>query len=974
MRQERRLAFKRLSCVFAFFTILFCLGARCSGSTFRSQWDQTFDRVWLGQQYWANPMEDWRISGGRLECTSAGGNRNVHVLTRQLSSSPDGFRMSVRLGLSQRGQTGSAGFRIGIHDDIHDYRGNVLWGKGIDAGLSIDSRLTLAGKTSQARDLPLDDMILTLTAEPAGREYELTLAVTKPSSGQQIARLTANVAAERLVGNLAVVNNFQTNAKKGSRFWFSDWRIEGDKLEYHDDHVFGPILWAMYTLSNSRTNERYVLKMTAEMPPLGEEDNRTVELQVQEQSAWKSLGTQTMDPDAYTATFRVPNWPADRDVPYRRVYNMKHKDGTQKAHYWTGTVRIDPLDKTLVFAGMTCQYHYACPYAPVAKNLAALNPDVLYFSGDQIYEANGGYGIIREPADRAILNYLRKWYLFGWAFGDLMRDRPTLCTPDDHDVFQGNLWGNGGNPISVARHDAGGYIEPARMVQVVHRTNTSHHPDFYDPTPIKQGISVYYGDMVYGHVSFAVVSDRMFKSGPRDTVADWPGRPDHVKDPSYDVSKLDKPGLKLLGDRQLEFLKHWVEDWRGADMKMFLSQTVFANVATHHGTKDGFLYADLDSGGWPKSGRDRAIRVIRKGFPLHVCGDQHITTLLQHGIDQQRDSNWSLCTPAIAVGYQRWWRPDELGYEYHNRPSHGLPNTGEYVDPLGNKVYVYAVGNPEGSRDPNRYRQAHIRSSGFSIVRIDHAKRTYTCESYRFLADVTNDTNDDLFEGFPYTIKQTDNYGRKPLGYLDEYACEGVDKPVVKVYEEPSGELVYAIRAQDSHFRPWVFDEDTYTVKVGDPDTDKWKTYNGQIIQTKSSAAETSNVYMADGIKTGEVHQHSAIVWARLTKHKERNINGLPFTKNAAAVPEGHVLDDMEGSVPGIAGQVRVTYWPEGSQNQARSTEWEAVDIDADFTRQFPLSGLRAGTTYRLEVQGRVSQAAEPSCTIHGSFETAPDP
>lgn len=976
MKQEEKLTVNRMNCSFLFVlsTILFGLSAVCSGSTFKSRWNQTLNRVWLGPEYWANPMEDWRVSDGRLECTSAGGNRNVHVLIRQLGAAREKFSMSVRLGLREKGRTGSAGFRVGIHDDINDYRGNLLWGKGIDAGLTIDGQLMLVGNSMRVKDLPLDDLILTLVAEPAGSEYELTLAAIVPSSGKQIARLTTKVAAERLVGNLALVNNFQGNVKKGSRFWFSDWRIEGDKVEAHDDRVFGPILWAMHTLSNSRSNEGYVLKMTAEMPPLGKQDSDKVELQVRERDTWKSLGIQTIHPDAYTATFRVPNWPASQNVPYRLVYGMKQKDGTQKAHYWTGTVRPDPVEKTLVFAGLTCQYHYAFPYAPLVKNLAALNPDVLYFSGDQIYEANGHYGIIREPADLAILNYLRKWYLFGWAFGDLMRDRPTLCTPDDHDVFQGNLWGNGGNPVPMAQHDAGGYAEPARMVQVVHRTNTSHHPDFFDPTPIEQGISVYYGDMVYGRVSFAVVSDRMFKSGPRGTVADWPGRPDHVKDKSYDVSKLDKPGLELLGDRQLKFLEHWSEDWRGADMKMLLSQTVFANVATHHGGKEMYLRADLDSGGWPPSGRNRAIKVTRKCFPLHVSGDQHITTLLQHGVDQQRDGNWSFCPPAIAVGYQRWWRPDELGREYYHRPSHGLPNTGEYIDPLGNKVFVYALGNPEGSRDKNRYRQAHIKASGFAIVRIDHVKRTYTCESYKFLVDVTDDKNDDLFPGFPYTIRQMDNYGRKPFGYLREYACEGVEKPVVKVYDERNGELVYAIRAQDNRFRPWVFHEGAYTVKIGDPDANNWKTYSGQTLQAGHNVVKDNTVHMANGIKIGEVHQDSAIVWTRLTRLSERNIEGLAFTKKSEAVPEGHILDDMEGSVPGIAGEVRIVYWPEGSENRARSTSWQAVDAHADFTQQFMLSGLSAGTTYQLTVQGRAAAAAEPSCTTRGCLKTASDP
>jgi len=131
---------------------------------------------------------------------------------------------------------------------------------------------------------------------------------------------------------------------------------------------------------------------------------------------------------------------------------------------------------------------------------------------------------------------------------------------------------------------------------------------------------------------------------------------------------------------------------------------------------------------------------------------------------------------------------------------------------------------------------------------------------------------------------------------------------------------------------------------------------------------------MANGIKIGEVDQDSAIIWTRLTKHKDRNMNGLAFTGDADAVPEGHILDDMEGSVPGIAGEVCVVYWPEGSENKARSTSWEAADTHADFTRQFKLSGLNAGTTYQLKVQARTTEAAEPSCTMSGSFKTAHDP
>ena len=85
-------------------------------------------------------------------------------------------------------------------------------------------------------------------------------------------------------------------------------------------------------------------------------------------------------------------------------------------------------------------------------------------------------------------------------------------------------------------------------------------------------------------------------------------------------------------------------------MKVFLSQTIFANAATHHGTEDNFLIVDLDSRGWPQTARNETIRLVRKAFPLHVAGDQHLTTVIHLGVDKQRDrSRLSSSEPSRLV-------------------------------------------------------------------------------------------------------------------------------------------------------------------------------------------------------------------------------------------------------------------------------------------------------------------------------------
>ena len=119
--------------------------AAAAPSDFASQWDQAPDRVWLGAEYWANPLQDWRVAGGRIECIKAAANRNVHLLTRQLGEQPGDLKMSVRIGRVGGGKLsdgkGSAGFRIGIMGPLREYRNSLIYGQGLDAGFTSDGKL-----------------------------------------------------------------------------------------------------------------------------------------------------------------------------------------------------------------------------------------------------------------------------------------------------------------------------------------------------------------------------------------------------------------------------------------------------------------------------------------------------------------------------------------------------------------------------------------------------------------------------------------------------------------------------------------------------------------------------------------------------------------------------------------------------------------------------------------------------------------
>src|SRR5262249_26347691 len=119
-------------------------------------------------------------------------------------------------------------------------------------------------------------------------------------------------------------------------FWFESWRVAGSKVQAHHDRAFGPILFSQYTLSSG------VLKLTAQMPPLGAGDSRVVRLQVRKGDEWTTLAEESIHPEARTATFRIASWDAE-DVPYRLAYTLSSAGGRRQDHFWTGTVRRDPV-------------------------------------------------------------------------------------------------------------------------------------------------------------------------------------------------------------------------------------------------------------------------------------------------------------------------------------------------------------------------------------------------------------------------------------------------------------------------------------------------------------------------------------------------------------------------------------------------------------------------------------------------------
>ncbi|MEA2063673.1 MAG: alkaline phosphatase D family protein, partial [Gemmatimonadota bacterium] len=687
-------------------------------------WDGIRYRRWVGRNLWANRLEDWEVRGGYLMPVNADPYyplRTVHVITREVLREKGDFSLSVKISSETPILSGSSvGFLVGAGAGLLDWRAATLVhsasgkGGGVLAWLELGSKMRLSfrdnnqeyKKGSEFNELAgalvegeivfgrEAELLLTLEVKPGieKESYNLRLVLTDAATKKRLAQVVLPDRPEReILGSFALAFN-QGEPTSRQTLRFRDLRAWGDKLAQHPERAFGPIIGTLYSVAGG------VLKMTAQFAPVafqGDRDEYLCEplkarLEVasgESLSGWAAVDSAVITTPGYIASFRVEDWQSSTEKVFRVAYNGQ--DG--ETYYYRGTIAREPeageVFSLAAFTGMGLMgrpplsgrkppgekpvvglwtpANIWFPFAESVNSLDRESVDLLCFTGDQIYEHKPYNAEFSEKFP--VLDYLYKWYLWYWSFGQLTRHRPAVCQVDDHDVYQGNIWGWSGRLMMTGKNWDGGYQRSPLFVQLVERTQCSHNPDPYDPTPILNGIGVYYTGFTYGGVSFALLEDRKFKS------------PSSITDES----------ATLLGQRQLEFLEHWATDWHGgATMKVVLSQGTYAAVQTD---AKGKLFRNTDSGGFPKHGRDRALRAFRKARAMIVCGDQHLATLVKMGIESPADAAVQFCVPALGNIFWRWFYPGQPGSGPLADPK---GYTGDFEDGLGNHFRMIATANP----------------------------------------------------------------------------------------------------------------------------------------------------------------------------------------------------------------------------------------------------------------------------------------
>src|SRR2546422_208898 len=146
-------------------------------------------RTWLGAEFWANRLQDWRLHQGRMECL-----------------------------------TGASG----------------------DEALTADESAPCSPRSAS------EDVELHLDVTSAGQgKFELSLTAWDHATGNFLGgALRRNVEEADILGGIGLVSS-PTPGRTGARYWFRGLQFAGGKIAVHPERSFGPILGTLYSLNGA---------------------------------------------------------------------------------------------------------------------------------------------------------------------------------------------------------------------------------------------------------------------------------------------------------------------------------------------------------------------------------------------------------------------------------------------------------------------------------------------------------------------------------------------------------------------------------------------------------------------------------------------------------------------------------------------------------------------------------------------------
>ena len=146
------------------------------------------------------------------------------------------------------------------------------------------------------------------------------------------------------------------------------------------------ICFALYTVHDQ------TLKLTAQLYPIPKGAPRSVSLEVKEDGEWQEIAQTTVIERGWTAPFRVEDWDDSKTQQYRVTHGSEA--------FYQGIIRKNPTDKDeILVAGFTGNSITPSHGGDISRqdiidNIKAVDTDILFFSGDQVYNHHKHYACL----------------------------------------------------------------------------------------------------------------------------------------------------------------------------------------------------------------------------------------------------------------------------------------------------------------------------------------------------------------------------------------------------------------------------------------------------------------------------------------------------------------------------------------------------------------------------------------------------
>lgn len=729
-------------------------------------WSDSRERHWPGADFWTNRLQDWKVREGALHCDAQSGMalRTAHLVSYETDLANGGFWAEVDFMNLEAEPHGLAGLLIGAGAGRLDYRGAALVqglpgkGGGVLCAYNFSNRqLEIVDFSTQPggnllryaskRVNDTDDATLGLRVDvrKAGDLADVTLILSDTDSGKELGRVSKQgLQADRVNGLMAMAA--QSNRGK-QVFRFDRLEVGGKGAVYYDDRSFGPIAGSLYSLSGT------VLKVGVQFAFLG--DGKRVPddpKKLKNTLTWPRLTAvlemrstgggndftatgrpQAVLPPDYYVNFRIEDW----DPSQARELRVRFVDDGGKEYLYPVAIDREPED-TLVVGTVSCMgvmglaalqpgpklgpgeavvgrwtpANIWAPFTGITDGLIGDGTDIIFFTGDQLYESRPTWA---DQSVNPVEDFFYKFFIWHWSFQPVTRSRPCILQTDDHDVFQGNIWGDGGRINISGNYWKGGYLRSLSFVNMVHRVMTAHNPDALEPMSTETGMTNYYTSFSYGGVDFFLLEDRKFKSP---------------------VGQNDKRQQELLGRAQEKYLTAWAQSESASPVKCVVSQTIYASISRK---ADGTKSSERDTNSWPPGPRSRVVNVLGENDVFVISGDQHLATFSRVGVDSPDDGFYQFAAPPAGNHFWRWFYPAEKSSD---------DVLGIYEDGHGNPFELLAVANPapadvtaQGLRAKHIVSEAEYAAGigtetrtalgdGYGVIRFDHKHHQVEVEAW----------------------------------------------------------------------------------------------------------------------------------------------------------------------------------------------------------------------------------------------------